>query len=834
MRNASFYSSKRVTHDEALLLEQRHLEYESLVHDMFCDPRWVAQYGKQKKLRVLTYCMYYQGITARQLLLTNITPEAELDSERVFLGRLATNGLLQASSFRLPGNEPAVIYLLTRKGATFCRDKLLHLIRTRGLPVKNETVEAVYTRFCKLAPVNSVGHFLSVRDIHAYFLSQFSSVPFHYGIECGVYLSGDVMSIAESLTGAMSGGRRRQIPFVSDAILTYPSSDMTAMPDRVKTAAQMNYTQEPFSLQADTTLRHDAGIDIPSGDNGNPSVNGSPVVPDNHMDSNNSNSHTAAHPSKQSFWENPLRPENCYVYIEQDMSTQHLNVISGKIGNYTRIIAMQQAHPARHTLLFSLQTRPSDLSDKPLDNKDRKNSRNDQVGKEDRSNENNIQTAALFDTAPRKAETNWGFESSPSSGMIADTTDHSSGGSPDASSDAAAAPSPSSFGMAPIFFSAGGSDTPMDKDDGLTDRSNESVGGSPSADIGACVYDNSDGSSIFYSSMDDSDTCNGSPDMSRYFRQECLSSVPAVAYAYYGSTWTDTSLSVLADIYESFNGNIGYMERKYANAARTLRLAASDMPDMTVGDFFDAIADYAASLGEEKENQRETRHHALYLARRATFKKAVANTEGLHEMFLSGFSIATSHNRAHERIVPFILPQISPDMVRHLQSLCNLYLGTDFNEVPRYRDYVGSKTSFFVLRNCYTWSNGVSIYLENISDDFGGKARLFQYLSDGQWDGPDGYLICLVADDDTDYLKEIQRTVYYKTLTGKQQLVAPLKVAYITYSQFTQARGLSMYHIGREDDPENLADILNCANRGKGLVPLLPYGYRNNDMGSSR
>lgn len=777
MRNVSFYSSRRVTHDEALLLEQRHLEYESLVHDMFCDPRWVAQYGKQKKLRVLTYCMYYQGITARQLLLTNITPEAELDSERVFLGRLATNGLLQASSFRLPGNEPAVIYLLTRQGATFCRDKLLHLIRTRGLPVKNETVEAVYTRFCKLAPVNSVGHFLSVRDIHAYFLSQFSSVPFHYGIECGVYLSGDVMSIAESLTGAMSGGRRRQIPFVSDAILTYPSSDMTAMSDRVKTAAP---------------------------------------------------------PLKQSFWENPLRPENCYVYIEQDMSTQHLNVISGKIGNYTRIIAMQQAHPAKHTLLFSLQTRPSDLSDKPLDSKNRKNSRNDQVGKEDRSNENNIQTAALFDTAPRKAETNWGFESSPSSGMIADTTDHSSGGSPDASSDATAAPSPSSFGMAPIFFSAGGSDTPMDKDDGLTDRSNESVGGSPSADIGACVYDNSDGSSIFYSSMDDSDTCNGSPDMSRYFRQECLSSVPAVAYAYYGSTWTDTSLSVLAGIYESFNGNIGYMERKYANAARTLRLAASDMPDMTVGDFFDAIADYAASLGEEKENQREIRHRALYLARRATFKKAVANTEGLHEMFLSGFSIATSHNRAHERIVPFILPQISPDMVRHLQSLCNLYLGTDFNEVPRYRDYVGSETSFFVLRNCYTWSSGVSVYLENISDDFGGKARLFQYLSDGQWDGPDGYLICLVADDDTDYLKEIQRTVYYKTLTGKQQLVAPLKVAYITYSQFTQARGLSMYHIGREDDPENLADILNCANRGKGLVPLLPYGYRNNDMGSSR
>ena len=72
MRNASFYSSRRVTHDEALLLEQRHLEYESLVHDMFCDPRWVAQYGKQKKLRVLTYCMYYQGITARQLLLTSL------------------------------------------------------------------------------------------------------------------------------------------------------------------------------------------------------------------------------------------------------------------------------------------------------------------------------------------------------------------------------------------------------------------------------------------------------------------------------------------------------------------------------------------------------------------------------------------------------------------------------------------------------------------------------------------------------------------------------------------------------------------------------------------
>ena len=716
MRNASFYSSKHVTIDEAVTLEGYHLEYEKLIHDMFCNPQWVTHYGKQKKLRVLTYCMYYQGITARQLLLTNITPKAELDSERVFLGRLAAAKMLHATSYRLPGNEPAVIYLLTPDGAKYCRNKLLQLIRTRGLPVSEAAVDAIFARFGKLTPVTSVGHFLSVRDIHAYLLSQFDSTPFHYGIECGVYLDGTVVGIADSLTGAMSGGRRRQVPFVSDAVLTYPSSDMTAAPSADERTADV---QEHLSENEGEK----------KGEN---------RAPDNRR------------PAPVDFY--PSNPNNCYVYIEQDMSTQHLNVLSNKIGNYTRTIAMQKRHPARHTLIFSLQTRGTDASGKPI--------------KDNRKNGKAVSTAALSNMAPRISADAYSGDTSTS-----------------------------------MFFSSG---TP----DAMTDTHGENA---PAAStVPAAVS-----------------PAEGVADMSRYARQECLTSVPAVAYAYYGSAWADTPISVLADIYESFNGNIGYMERRYSNAARILRMASRDMEDATIGELFDGIREHSVSLGEQKETEREMKHRALYLARKATFRRAVSSTDGLQEMFLKGFSITTSHNRAHEQIVPFLLPQISPSMVLHLKSLCNLYMGTDFNETPVYQDYVESPGCLLTLRNCYTWNNGTVVYLENISDDFGGRARLMEYLSDGKWDGPHGYLICLVADDDTSYMREIARSAFYRTLKGDQQMMAPLKVTYITYTQFTQARGLSYYRVSEDAalGESGVSDSTGSSRSYGELVPLLPYGY---------
>ena len=49
--------------------------------------------------------------------------------------------------------------------------------------------------------------------------------------------------------------------------------------------------------------------------------------------------------------------QTCYTYIEQDMSTQRLNVISGKLNAYMNTAASHAKHPALHTLLFTLQTK---------------------------------------------------------------------------------------------------------------------------------------------------------------------------------------------------------------------------------------------------------------------------------------------------------------------------------------------------------------------------------------------------------------------------------------------------------------------------------------------
>lgn len=579
MKKSSFYNTKTLSEEEALKQEKYHLAFENLIHTMFCDPTWTDKYGRQKKLRVLTYCMYYQGITARQLLSTNITPSAELDSERVFLGRLNAAHLMHASTFRLPGENVAV-YFLTASGAEYCCNKLLFMIDKCGLPVEKEAVQAIYFRYKKMNPVASVGHFLSIRDMHAYLLSQFSGMRFHYGIETGVLLSGTIMSISQSLMGGLSGSKRRQVAFVSDALFSYPSS---------------------------------------------------------------------------------ILGEDCCTYIEQDMSTQHLNVLSGKVGNYTRVIAAQKRLPALHTVIFSLQTK--------AEAKQIRNSNN--------------QTDLI--NGPK---------------TVAD----------------------------------------------------------------------------------------GSPADALISGQECLASVPAVAYAYYGQQWTDTPVNTIADIYTSFKGNVGVMEKRYSNAAALLKTIADDSPELTLGELFDTRADVINARKIKKDENREKIHRQLYLSRQLTIRKATNNTDGLHEMFLRGFSICTTHNRAHNKIMPFLLPQINPDMPDHLKALSNMYYGTDFSEYPVYSNFEEDEKTGFTLRNRYQWSNGVTLFLENISDDIGGYERVLHYLMHPEWNGQQAHLICLVADDGEQVYRKLVKTAYYKFLQTGAAL--PLDVVYITYTQLLQARGL--------------------------------------------
>ena len=74
--------------EKAYYLERCHYSYEHMLHMMFCDPEFDLHCRKSKQICVLSYCMYYYGITVQQLCATGITPAAKPECELVFLNRL--------------------------------------------------------------------------------------------------------------------------------------------------------------------------------------------------------------------------------------------------------------------------------------------------------------------------------------------------------------------------------------------------------------------------------------------------------------------------------------------------------------------------------------------------------------------------------------------------------------------------------------------------------------------------------------------------------------------------------------------------------------------------
>lgn len=273
-----YYNYKNEISDIRILeIEQYYRSFEELVRTMFCDSSWQLKYGKRKKLRVLCYILYYGGITVKQLLSTNITPASELDSERVFLGRLVSSGDLEVVSTDI-ASETVNIYVLTKSGINSCCNELLELSNKSSFPLSEECIKFMKRRAARFDTILKTPHFLSVRDLSAYFLSQFPQTSFSYRLEVMVKHNGEVFTLSDTLSAERRYKNRdwkKEVAFLCDALLSFSYDD---------------------------------------GSNGR-------------------------------------------LFIEQDMCTQHLHILSEKINRYIFSLASKTEHPEHDTVLFALQTK---------------------------------------------------------------------------------------------------------------------------------------------------------------------------------------------------------------------------------------------------------------------------------------------------------------------------------------------------------------------------------------------------------------------------------------------------------------------------------------------
>lgn len=343
--------------EKAYYLESCHYSYEHMLHMMFCDPEFDLHCRKSKQICVLSYCMYYYGITVQQLCATGITPASKPECELVFLNRLVREDVLEVEKSIQPG-ENQNVYFLTQKGADFVEHRLNALSGTpvAGKHIDKNAVHEIRKRFDSFTTPTNISHFVAARDLHAFMLSSVKDTHFHFQSEVGMGPDGIVLDLHEKILALQSNRLHEGTVFFSDALFTR-SSIMDGVPQISNTWISSESIGEEDSERKnlkDTEtktppLEQDRNTDASSPDNSR-----------NTDDKNCCRTEVGAVDTHDNMWVPGMAAypdQTCYTYIEQDMSTQRLNVISSKLNAYMNTAASHAKHPALHTLLFTLQTK---------------------------------------------------------------------------------------------------------------------------------------------------------------------------------------------------------------------------------------------------------------------------------------------------------------------------------------------------------------------------------------------------------------------------------------------------------------------------------------------
>lgn len=343
--------------EKAYYLERCHYSYEHMLHMMFCDPEFDLHCRKSKQICVLSYCMYYYGITVQQLCATGITPAAKPECELVFLNRLVREDVLEVDKSIQPG-ENQNVYFLTQKGADFVEQRLNALSGTpvAGKHIDKNAVHEIRKRFDSFTAPTNISHFVAARDLHAFMLSSVKDTRFHFQSEVGMGPDGIVLDLHEKILALQSNRLHEGTVFFSDALFTRSSiTDGVPQISRAQISSDENTNEEDSERnnskekEPESSQGHDRNTDTGSpGSSGNTDGKNHRLIGADAIDAPDNMwvPGMAAYPD-----------QTCYTYIEQDMSTQRLNVISGKLNAYMNTAASHAKHPALHTLLFTLQTK---------------------------------------------------------------------------------------------------------------------------------------------------------------------------------------------------------------------------------------------------------------------------------------------------------------------------------------------------------------------------------------------------------------------------------------------------------------------------------------------
>lgn len=260
----------------------------------------------------------------------------------------------------------------------------------------------------------------------------------------------------------------------------------------------------------------------------------------------------------------------------------------------------------------------------------------------------------------------------------------------------------------------------------------------------------------------------------------------------------DVSLNEIYDfIVECLEKTNEYSEF-YFHVADYIQNILQEYPDINYQSFIEYVRKKGKKNADEIAQTRLDAHRTLYNSRRASIQKNVLKASPLvDKAFLNGFSIYTTHVSQHKHILPFIMPLPETAAGDILRKTLVLYGDIpDYNTAFKYSLVSDTKDSMgFVLKNSYSFENGTTVYVENISDDIGGYKRVEKYLDTIHWAQGEGILLCLVADDDVDTAKQLfLKSKYAELMFSGKPIALSLKIFFVQYSSFSRGKDVFSFN----------------------------------------
>lgn len=216
--------NKLTVHYTAEQIESFHIQFEHMLHEMFMNPEWTSVIGKQKELKVLSYCLYFQYITKEQLVNIGLSPARDVEVEYVFLNRLVNRRFLKSRNL-VVGQETIFVYCLTPSGCLQCSRKLEQILKKYNNQYPDFCIQQDAVKFfsswnqVRDESVN-IGHALAARDLNLFLMSQPIRTDYCYRLEKGIGIGKVEFNLKKE--GKID---RTDLLLQCDALFQYPLTD---------------------------------------------------------------------------------------------------------------------------------------------------------------------------------------------------------------------------------------------------------------------------------------------------------------------------------------------------------------------------------------------------------------------------------------------------------------------------------------------------------------------------------------------------------------------------------------------------------------------------------